>query len=187
MLVLLEPLELLVLLVPLVRLVLPELLVLLVRLDPLVEVEAAPRRVVVDEPSELTVLVVVRDVPLVLTRDVVVVEVGVTFRVEVELPVDSVRLVLLVLPEVCVVRLVELELLVVLEELVFLEVLAELVLLVELLVCVVRLVEVLPVVVVVVLFDATRFCRSRALLISDVRLVPPLSALAMRFWNDCSG
>jgi len=41
-------------------------------------VVAAPRRVVVDEPSVLTVLVVVRVVPFVLTRLLVVVEAGAT-------------------------------------------------------------------------------------------------------------
>ena len=51
----------------------------------------------------------------------------------------------------------------------------------------VRLLDVLPVVVVV--FDATRFSRSRALLIEDVRLVLPddVFSLAIRFENDSSG
>lgn len=48
----------------------------------LVEVLDSPRRVVVEEPSVLTVRVVVRAEPLVLTRDVVVVIAGATRRLE---------------------------------------------------------------------------------------------------------
>ena len=153
-----------------------------VRLVP-VEVEdeaAAPRRVVVDEPSVFTVLVVVRAEPLVFTLDVVVVLAGLTLRdvlvlvplvwlvrlVEVELPVPLDELVLLVVPEVPEVRLVEVE---------------------EPLVWLVRLEDVLPVVVVVVVFEATRCCSSRALLIAAVRLLPEVFSLATRFENDCSG
>ena len=49
-----------------------------------VEPDASPRRVVVEEPSVLMVLVVVRALPLVLTRDVVVVDAGDTLRVLLE-------------------------------------------------------------------------------------------------------
>ena len=69
---------------PLVEPVRDEDEVLDVRDEELVVV--APRRVVVEEPSVLTVFVVVRVEPLVLTRDVVVVLAGDTWR-EDELPV----------------------------------------------------------------------------------------------------
>lgn len=172
----------------------------------------APRRVVVEEPSVLTVRVVVRDEPLELTRLLVVVEAGVT-RVEdaPELLVPLVReeelLELLEVPEVLdvleelelpeplvvLVLLDELELLVVLVLLDELELLVEPVLLelLELLelVAAVRLVE-----VVVVVVAATRCCRSRALVIAAVRLEPaePLVcalrfSAATRLENDWSG
>ena len=167
-----------------------ELLVCDVREEPLFELEAAPRRVVVEEPSLLMVVDVVREVPLVLTREVVVVEVGVTLRVgaEVLLPlVLLVRLLLeLLLPEVVLVRDELLELF----ELLVLEVELERLDEPELfpLVAAVRLVEVEPVVVVVCVLDATRFCRSRALLMEAVRLSPEaLPALAIRLEKDCSG
>ena len=198
-----------------------ELLVWLVRDDEPVEV--VPRRVVVDEPSVFTVLVVVRAEPLELTREVVVVEAGdalrvaaeelVAWLVRLEEVVELVVLVELVEPEVlevlellelleplellellvlvCVVRLVELvelEAPVELEFLEALEVLEPLELLELLvLVCAVRLVEVRLVVVVVVVLEATRCCRSRALLIAEVRLVPEVFSLAIRLAKDCSG
>ena len=164
-------------------------LVWLVRLEPevadvrlVLELLDEPRRVVVDEPSVFTVLVVVRVEPLVLTRDVVVVLAGLTLR-----DVD-------VLPEP-VVWLVRLEeLLEVLDEPVLLElpevlVVPEVLLdeLEEELVWLVRLEEVLPVVVVVLVFGATRCCSSRALLIAAVRLPPEVVSLATRFEKVCSG
>lgn len=155
-----------------------------------------PRRVVVDEPSVLTVLVVVRVEPLVFTRDVVVVLAGLTLRDVVVLPEPVVWLVrleeLLVLLD-ALEELVLLELLEVLDELeepVLLElpdvpeVLEELE---EEFVWLVRLDEVLPVVVVVLVFGATRCCSSRALLIAAVRLPPEVLSLATRFENVCSG
>ena len=154
-----------------------------------------PRRVVVDEPSVLTVLVVVRVEPLVFTRDVVVVLAGLTLRDVVVLPlVWLVRLeeLLEVLdePEVLV-RLELLEVLDELEEPVRLELpdVPEVLLdeLEEELVWLVRLEEVLPVVVVVLVFGATRCCSSRALLIAAVRLPPEVLSLATRFENVCSG
>ena len=176
-------------------------LVWLVRLEPevadvrlVLELLDEPRRVVVDEPSVFTVLVVVRVEPLVLTRDVVVVLAGLTLRDVVVLPlVWLVRLeeLLEVLEEPE--ELVRLELLEVLDELeepVLLElpdvpeVLDELE---EELVWLVRLDEVLPVVVVVLVFGATRCCNSRALLIAAVRLPPEVLSLATRFENVCSG
>lgn len=177
-----------------------ELLVCDVREEPLFELEAAPRRVVVEEPSLLMVVDVVREVPLVLTREVVVVEVGVTLRVGAEVLLPLVLLVRLLLEEVLVLlELLELllpEVVLVRDEL--LELFELLVLEVELerldepelfpLVAAVRLVEVEPVVVVVCVLDATRFCRSRALLMEAVRLSPEaLPALAIRLEKDCSG
>ena len=152
-----------------------------------------PRRVVVDEPSVFTVLVVVRVEPLVLTRDVVVVLAGLTLRDVDVLPEPVVWLVRLeelleVLDEP-----VRLELLELLEEPVLLE-LPEVLVVPEVLlddeeefVWLVRLEEVLPVVVVVLVFGATRCCSSRALLIAAVRLPPEVVSLATRFENVCSG
>lgn len=159
-----------------------------------------PRRVVVDEPSVFTVLVVVRAEPFVLTREVVVVEAGDTLRVEVlalpevvevlEVEVEEVELLELLELLVVLLLLVDVELVVPVEPLTRLEV-PELVEVLELpaaaLVSLVRLVDVRPVVVVVVVLDATRCCSSRALEIAAVRLEPPLSALAIRLSKDCSG
>lgn len=152
-----------------------------------------PRRVVVDEPSVFTVLVVVRVEPLVLTRDVVVVLAGLTLRDVDVLPEPVVWLVrfeelLEVLDEPVLLELLEL-----LEEPVLLE-LPEVLVVPEVLlddeeefVWLVRLEEVLPVVVVVLVFGATRCCSSRALLIAAVRLPPEVVSLATRFENVCSG
>ena len=175
-------------------------LVWLVRLEPevadvrlVLELLDEPRRVVVDEPSVFTVLVVVRVEPLVLTRDVVVVLAGLTLRDVDVLPEPVVWLVRL--EEVLEVldEPVRLELLELLEELVLLE-LPEVLVVPEVLlddeeelVWLVRLEEVLPVVVVVLVFGATRCCSSRALLIAAVRLPPEVLSLATRFENVCSG
>ena len=96
----------------------------------LVEVLDSPRRVVVEEPSVLTVRVVVRAEPLVLTRVVVVVVAGATRRLEelldvlvwLELLVALVLLELLELLEL-VEPLTRLELLELLEPLALLELL----------------------------------------------------------------
>ena len=176
-------------------------LVWLVRLEPevadvrlVLELPDEPRRVVVDEPSVFTVLVVVRVEPLVLTRDVVVVLAGLTLRDVDVLPEPVVWLVrleeLLEVPD----EPVRLELLELLEEPVLLElpevlVVPEVLLdeLEEELVWLVRLEEVLPVVVVVLVFGATRCCSSRALLIAAVRLPPEVVSEATRFEKVCSG
>lgn len=148
-------------------------------LDVLLE-EASPRRVVVEVPSVLTVRVVVRAAPLELTRLLVVVEAGVTLRVT-EAGVSGVLVAVVPLdvlevPEelVCLVELEELDVLEVLEESDVLEVLEE-----PDVLEVLEEVDVLEVVVVVVvLLAATRFWRSRALVISAVRLEPVLPAEA---------
>ena len=158
--------------------------------DDVLLVELSPRRVVVEVPSVLTVRVVVRAAPLELTRLLVVVEAGVALRAGLEEVVEEE----LVEPEVleelvepeALDELDELDVLEVLEELDELEVPDVLEVLVEpevpdVLAVVEDVLPVEPELVVVVVLEATRCCRSRALLMG-VRVVLVLPVLP----DDCA-